>query len=399
MKAIVFIGSSTSGSSAEAFSAAAQLGYAAILLTDRKTFLRVKEKFPEIADIVFMESMDEESVRKEIDRLAAFLHIQAIISFVDPYVSLAAKLSNAFCNSTLSVEALGMMEDKISTRNALRNHPATCEFEVIDQNHNKPVINYPLILKSPISNGSKDVYFIENEKEFDIALCKMNKRLPQPSWIAEEFIEGPQYMIEIVVVETIPIIVAIIQQEIIMDYTFIVTAYEVVMQMDGTIYRDLRKSILSIVEEIGLRHGTCHLEMRYSSKGWKLIEMNPRIAGGAMNRMITEAFGINLVKETIKLYLGEEPNLLRKKSRCVYTSFITINNYGYLVDIEGIDAASSIPGIIDIAVKPKIGSIVMPPISMGQRYGYTMAVGETSEVAKERAESSARLIKFYLEPI
>ena len=398
MKAIVFIGSSTSGSSAEAFSAAAQLGYAAILLTDRKTFLRVKEKFPEIADIVFMESMDEESVRKEIDRLAAFLHIQAIISFVDPYVSLAAKLSNAFCNSTLSVEALGMMEDKISTRNALRNHPATCEFEIIDRNHDKPVGNYPFIMKSPISNGSKDVYFIENEKEFDIALSNVNKSLLQTPWIAEEFIEGPQFIIEIVVVETIPIIVAIIQQEIIKDYTFIVTAYEVVMQMDEMIYRELWQTIHSIVEEIGLQHGACHLEMRYSSKGWKLIEINPRISGGAMNRMIEEAFGINLVKETIKLYLGEEPDLLRKNSRYVYTSFITLNNFGYLVDIEGVDVAYSVPGIIDIAVKPKIGSIVMPPISMGQRYGYTMAVGETSEMAKERAESSARLIKFYLEP-
>lgn len=398
MKVIVFIGSSTSGSSAEAFSAATQLGYAVILLTNRKTFLRRKEEFPEISSIIFIESMEEESVQLEITRLAEIHPIKAIVSFVDPYVSLAAKLSNAFCNSTLSVEALGMMEDKISTRNALTNHPATCEFEIIDRNHDKPVGNYPFIMKSPISNGSKDVYFIENEKEFDIALSNVNKSLLQTPWIAEEFIEGPQFIIEIVVVETIPIIVAIIQQEIIKDYTFIVTAYEVVMQMDKTIYRELWQSIHSIIEEIGLQHGACHLEMRYSSKGWKLIEINPRISGGAMNRMIEEAFGINLVKETIKLYLGEEPDLLRKNSRYVYTSFITLNNFGYLVDIEGVDVAYSVPGIIDIAVKPKIGSIVMPPISMGQRYGYTMAVGETSEMAKERAESSARLIKFYLEP-
>ena len=63
--------------------------------------------------------------------------------------------------------------------------------------------------------------------------------------------------------------------------------------------------------------------------------MNPRISGGAMNRMIEEAFGINLVEETIKLYLGYEPNLIRKFEKPIYTHYITIRSCGYLLKVIG----------------------------------------------------------------
>lgn len=117
-----------------------------------------------------------------------------------------------------------------------------------------------------------------------------------------------------------------------------------------------------------------------------------------MNRMLEEAFGIQLVQETIKLYLGEEPDLIRKKKQSVHTSYITLNSTGYLVEIDGADQAALCPGVVDVQVKPSIGATIMPPLSMGHRYGYVMAVGESIEEARERAEYAARLIKFYIEP-
>ena len=55
------------------------------------------------------------------------------------------------------------------------------------------------------------------------------------------------------------------------------------------------------LKDLRVTNAACHLEFRYVYENWKLIEMNPRVSGGAMNRMIEEAFGINLVEETIKL--------------------------------------------------------------------------------------------------
>lgn len=395
MEAIVFIGSAKTGSSMDALAAAGRLGYTAILMTDRKAFTR---RCLKDAQLIYMKSLEEKNIRMQlVQLLQSGKDIKAIISFIDPYISLAAKLSNEFCGSVISFDALQLMEDKMATRLALRKTKATCEFEIIST-EKLPAIMYPFILKNPVSNGSKDVYYIEDEVSYGIAVKKLIKRFPRKQLLAEEFIEGTQYVVEVVVVETLPLIVAIIQQEITKDYTFIVTAYDVVLKMDEGDYRSLWKTVTAIIQDIGLHHGACHLEMRLSSVGWKLIELNPRISGGAMNRMIEEAFGINLVQETIKLYLGEEPDLIRRKQQPVHTTYITFNTTGYLLDIDGIEEAALCPGVVDVQVKPSIGATMLPPLSMGHRYGYVMAVGESSEGARERAEHAARLIKFYIEP-
>ena len=65
----------------------------------------------------------------------------------------------------------------------------------------------------------------------------------------------------------------------------------------------------SVISQFGIKNGALHLELRLSKNGWKLIEINPRISGGAMNKMIQAAFGFNLVEETLKLYLGESPSI------------------------------------------------------------------------------------------
>ena len=63
-----------------------------------------------------------------------------------------------------------------------------------------------------------------------------------------------------------------------------------------------------------------------------------------MNRMIEEAYGINLVEETIKLYLGDKPDLRKKFEKHIYTHHIIIGSYGYLLKVIGRNKASNQPG-------------------------------------------------------
>ena len=381
----------------DAITAAVRLGYSAILLTNRKSFLRWQK---DNVKIIYMESMAKDIIQNKIIHLQQLGYdIRTIISFVDPYVSMAANLSNQFCGSAISSEALERMEDKAKTRLALQQNKATCNFEMVPTEKSKPAtIQFPFIMKKTRSNGSNDVFFIETEKDYEMMFRKLTKRNPDSQLLVEEYIEGTQYVIEVVVVEAIPIIVAVIRQEILLDYTFIVTAYDVVIEIDEKVYESLWNTVISIIHDIGLHNGTCHFEMRHSSRGWKLIELNPRISGGAMNRMIEEAYGIDLVSETLKLYLGEEPDLIRKKRRSVHSTYITLNSTGYLLEVDGVEHAVASPGVVDVYVKSSIGATMMPPLSMGHRYGYVMAVGESTDEARERAEHAVRFIQFYIEP-
>lgn len=405
METIVFIEITKSGSSREAIKAAERLGYITVLLTERKSFIKQRKEFPDVTQMIHLGEITEDLIRTEVRQLQRQGKIiKAIISLVDPFVSMATQLSNELCKSTISVNALKIMEDKTSTRIALIKNATTPKFEVFQPTDDlkdfiKRHDSFPLIVKSAVSKASKDVYLVESKFELEKVLRKNLKLYPNQKVVLEEYLDGPQYLVEVLVRNGEKNIVAIFKQDITKEMKFIVTGYELQLNLREDFYKKLDRAVESIIKDLGVTNAACHLEIRYVNGNWKLIEINPRISGGAMNRMIEEAFGINLVEETIKLYLGYEPYLVRRYEKYIYTHYITIGSYGKLLKVTGRDAATNYPGVREVYVKPRKGATMMPPISMGHRYGYVIASGDTLDEAKKNAVNAASKIKFYLEPI
>ena len=390
MESILFIETTKSGSSREAIKAAARLGYITVLLTESKSFIKQRNEFADVSQMIHLEELTEDLIRTEISQLQKQGNIiKAIISFVDPFVSIAAQLANEFCSTVLSVEALKIMEDKTATRNALKENASTPKFEIYEPTDDlEHAIHrdykFPIIVKSAISKASKDVYSVENKFEMEKAMKKMIKLYPSQKIVIDEYLDGPQYLVEVLVHNGNINIVAIIKQEITKNIKFIVTGYAIELDLEGELYKKLVHVVESIIKDLRVTNAACHLEFRYVNGNWKLIEMNPRISGGAMNRMIEEAFGINLVEETIKLYLGFEPNLNRKFEKPIYTHYITIGSCGYLLKVIGKNKAAAQPGVKEVFIKPRKGAIMMPPLSMGHRYGYVIASGRYPRRSKEK---------------
>jgi biotin carboxylase len=407
MQTIVFLGSNKSGSSREAIIAAKEMGYFTVLLTDRKKWLKQREEFPDIHQMLLVSDLlDKELIYKEISRIKnQGKQIKAFVSFIDPLVSTAAQISQELSLAELSVDALNKMEDKTRFREILKGNPATPSFSIFPSDLNQRdlfeehVKGLPAILKSPVSNGSKDVILVRSHEEFINTIQYFQKRFPETPILIEEFIDGPQYLIEVMVSHSTITIIAIIEQEISWKNRFIITGYQLPAQLTRQASEKLNKAIESIIKDIGLYHGTCHLEMRLVNGEWKLIEINPRISGGAINQLILEATGINLVKETLKLNLGEELNLTPSKSEKAFVQFITVNSAGRLIKVTGQNKAKTINGVKKVYVKPRKGSILTPPLSMGDRYAYVLASGENPLKVKEIAKTAAKEIKFYIEPL
>lgn len=405
MDSILFIETTISGSGREAIKAASRLGYTTVLFTERKTYAMQRNKFEDVSQMIHLEKLTEDLIRTEISQLHQQGNIlKAIVSFVDPYVSVAAQLSNEFCNTALSVEALKIMEDKTATRNTLNENASTPIFDIYEPTNDlKHTIqkdyNFPIVVKSATSKASKDVYFVENKFEMELVIKKIIKLYPNVKIVLEEYLDGPQYLVEVLVHNGNINIIAIIKQEITKSIKFIVTGYAIELGLDGELYKKLVHVVESILKDLRVTDAACHLEFRYVCDNWKLIEINPRISGGAMNQMIEEAFGINLVEETIKLYLGFEPNLIRKYEKSIYTHYITIGSCGYLLKVIGENKAATQLGVKEVFIKPRKGEIMMPPISMGQRYAYVIASGNSPKEAKENAVNAASNIKFYLDPL
>src|SRR4051812_24819773 len=127
MHTIVFLGSHKSGSSRDAIIAANDMGYFTVLLTDRKKWLKQREEFPDVHQMLLVDDLlNKEVIYKNISLLQEQgKQIKAFISFIDPLVSTAAQISKELGLSKLSVDALYKMEDKTRFRETLKKNPVT----------------------------------------------------------------------------------------------------------------------------------------------------------------------------------------------------------------------------------------------------------------------------------
>ncbi|MEH7513815.1 ATP-grasp domain-containing protein [Gottfriedia acidiceleris] len=404
MRTIVFIETNKSGSSREAIKAAERLGYFTVLLTNKKNFIQQRTEFPDVHQMILVELFDYDHLKENIINLQKQgKQIKCILSFVHSYVYMATTLSEEFCPSVVSSDPILKMENKILTRELLRDIPLSPHYAVYTPDHSlnnfidKHKGYLPLILKSPTSAGSKDVLLVNDEIQFKLAIQKLLDNSGQI--LLEEYLAGPQYLIEVLVNNGEVHIVAIIEQQITYLHRFIITGYCLLPDIEQSLYDSILETVSSILKAFQLNNGACHLEMRLVNGSWKLIEINPRISGGAMNRIIEVGYGINLVEETIQLMLGNEPCLTRKHSKYVYAHYLTVDSIGVLTKVTGKNRSSNYPGVEEVFIKARQGQTLRPPLSMGDRCGYILASSDVMEEAKKIARKAASEISFNLSPI
>ncbi|GAB0169317.1 ATP-grasp domain-containing protein [Lysinibacillus sp. CTST325] len=398
LKTIIFIGTNKSGSSREATKAAEKLGYFTVLFTNNEKQLQQRKAYPDIHKMILIDTSNIEDMKDEIYNLTKTgLEIKSIVSFVDPFVHIASILCDEFCNNYTSSTAIEMMEDKEKTRNFLKNQPYSPKFFLLKPNESvSNNMAFPLIVKSPKSTGSKDVLLANDSDQLEKHLSHLRSKNPRETIMIEEYIEGPQYLVEALVYKRQANIIGIIEQEITQGKRFIITGYGVLVKAPKEIQTGLEEVLQSIVNAFNIENGALHLELRLTKNGWKLIEINPRISGGAMNTMLHAAFGFNLVEETLKLFLGERPDINPRHRKFVYTKYVIVESKGILEKVIGRNRATNSPGVVDVYVKPKRGTLLTPPLSMGHRYAYVIAEGTTLEEAKNKAINAAKEIKFIL---
>ncbi|RUL53085.1 ATP-grasp domain-containing protein [Lysinibacillus antri] len=406
MNAIIFIETYQSGSSREGVRAAKKLGYKVHLITSNKKIIEKKDAFPEIDEIHFLNTEDILEIEETISKIAEIDSISCVISFIDAFVQIAANFSNQFCGTNISAESMKIMDDKLLTRLKGGNKEYSLSHFILKKDSHidqffrefpsQSPIRFPLIVKLPKSCGSKDVYLVNSNMELTQRLEFLRDSSPTSDILIEKFVDGPQVIVEAIVYNGKIEISAIIEQQITKQERFIVTGYSLSNELDDDYKHSLIKVSQEILQDMEFKNGNCHLELRHDGEKWRLIEANPRISGGVMNKLINEAYGYNYAEQILKVYLKEPPTLSKTKEECVYAQYLTVDTMGELLRVTGRKKAEKTPGVVEVYIKPKKGQFLQPPLAMGHRYGYVLAKGTTKDEAKQIAIKAADLITFIL---
>jgi biotin carboxylase len=256
---------------------------------------------------------------------------------------------------------------------------------------------FPAVVKYCGSNGSKDVYYCENMNAYLKNCDKLFADFPNGELLVEEYLNGDQFIVEVLVKDRKVHIAALVEQEIqYLNEHFIITGYNLIINYARSYFEKLKRAVISIISRLGLENGPCHLEMRHVNNEWKLVEINPRISGAGMNKLLSIGFGFNLVEETLKLALKEKFNISPRFTKNSFAEYVILEDKGILQRITGRAEVINSPGIEYTYVKPRRGTLLSPPTSLGNRYAYVIATGKSEEEAKENAKLAAKKIVFHI---
>lgn len=127
----------------------------------------------------------------------------------------------------------------------------------------------------------------------------------------------------------------------------------------------------AVVSALGLKNCFCHVELRYDARGRaSVIEVNPRIGGMRVRDSLRTLRGIRFEHFYVRQLLGARVTLPYLDEPSGYFGMLAIypRKSGTLKEVLGIEAASQLPGIIEI------GTHVAPGAPVGGDYEEVFAV-------------------------
>ena len=146
----------------------------------------------------------------------------------------------------------------------------------------------------------------------------------------------------------------------------------------------------------GLTEGPVHAELRLHDGDAWIIEIAARTIGGDCARLFTFGSGTSLEHLVLQRALGRTPDVaFRDPGRAAGVLMIPTPGAGTLRRVEGVMAASRIPGICEVSVTVREGYELTPLPEGGTYLGFVFALGDDPAGVEEslrRARETVRVV-------
>ena len=251
-------------------------------------------------------------------------------------------------------------------------------------------MSYPLIVKPSGLEGSLLVTRVENRAqlrrtlkhtfhEIQKAYDKWIKR-QEPTVLVEEFMEGDMYSVDTYVspegvCRHTPPVKVLTGRNVGFDdfFGYMRLAPAGLTSDDITNAYDVAEQACAA---LNLRAVTAHVELMKTPKGWKIIELGPRIGGGSRHEIYSESFGINHIVNDIRNRAGEEPVIPMQPKKSMAVFWIYAREEGVLASVKGIREVKQLSSFVSIGQDIKVGD----PVQFAKNNGDPVLVLTLSHV-------------------
>jgi biotin carboxylase len=174
---------------------------------------------------------------------------------------------------------------------------------------------------------------------------------------------------------------------------FVEVGHDYPAPLSAGVERIITRETTRAAKALGLSWGPAHFELRLTSSGPKIIEVNPRLAGGHIPQLVRLATGVDLIAETIRIVRGGRPGLKATQQRHASIRFIISPGEGLLTKWKGQRRAGDVPGVEDVQSYAKLGTEVSVRGDFRDRIGHIIATGRTAKAARATVDLAGALVQ------
>ncbi|KFF55388.1 ATP-grasp domain-containing protein [Bacillus stercoris] len=379
-KVLIILGASEFG-----VTAARKLGFKVIVVIPKSTNIssKITEQVDYIVTVNSLEDADE-----IFEKIIGYENIGLVLSFTELGLKAACIISERLNLPTNSTKAIEYTRNKSLMRETfLKNDTLKLNYKagVIEEFQQDDLpLKTPFIIKPLDGYGSKNISYIENQEEWTRWHLK-NKSDYDTEWIAEPYIEGPEYSIETISSEGNHFIIGITEKDTTGKPNFIETGHSVPASLSQEVYKQIVQATKESLTLIGIKYGPSHIEVKWDSKKNHIIiiEMHTRPGGDYIPFLHLLSTGIDQYEIGIRSYF--DPSVLEmvmpKKIKHSSIKFLTFRA-GMLLSKGFVDKISN-ENIIDWDIYYNIGETVIKTTDSYSRGGHIIVSSNSKESNKE----------------
>ena len=253
------------------------------------------------------------------------------------------------------------------------------------------------ILKPSRNSGSRGIAKVSRNMDkgdfiraYDEALSESRDH----SVLIEQFIEGPEFSIEMIVWQGEIHVLTVTDKKTTGAPHFVELGHNQPSCFSATDVETLKAAAVAGVRALGVNNCACHAEAKLMNGKAYLMEVGARLGGDFISTELTHlSTGIDMVAAAIDVALGVEPDLSAKEEPKGVCIRYFCPKPGKLVSISNTEVLNN-PHVYLWEIYPKEGDVIPTVTSSLCRSGHVIVTEKTPQKAIELAERLIESVKF-----
>ena len=253
------------------------------------------------------------------------------------------------------------------------------------------------ILKPSRNSGSRGIAKVSRDMDKDDFIRAYVEALSESrdhSVLIEQFIEGPEFSIEIIVWQGEIHVLTVTDKKTTGAPHFVELGHNQPSCFSDADVETLKAAAIAGVKALGVNNCACHAEAKLMNGKAYLMEVGARLGGDFISTELTHlSTGIDMVAAAIDVALGVEPDLgVKEEPKGVCIRYFCPKP-GKLVSISNTEVLNN-PHVYLWEIYPKEGDVIPAVTSSLCRSGHVIVTEKTPQKAIELAERLIESVKF-----